>query len=66
MTAVPGAAPIVARENHSDQILRLLERALALVDESALPADVGARLDDLIQTVRQWRTSVNALQETVV
>ena len=52
MTAVPAAAPTGADDDRVNEILHLLERALALTDECGLPADVGARLDEVIRSVR--------------
>ena len=57
MNAVPAAAPTGAQNERVNEIVQLLERALSLVDECQLPADVGARLAEVIQSVRDGQTS---------
>lgn len=37
------------------EIMQLLERALCLIDEGGLPADLGARLDQVIGYLSEWQ-----------
>lgn len=56
MSAVPAAAPRGAHNDRVNEIVQLLERALSLIDECQLPADVGARLAEVIQNLRNRQT----------
>jgi len=52
MNAVPAGAPKGAHNDRVAEIVQLLERALSLIDECQLSPDVGARLAEIIQSVR--------------
>lgn len=51
------AARTGAPDARIDEAIQLLERALSLMDECGLPAELGARLDEVVESVRQWQNS---------
>lgn len=55
MTAAKAAARSNATDQRVNEITQMLERSLVLIDGSGLPADIGARLDEVIKYLAEWQ-----------
>lgn len=54
------AARTGAPDGRVNEAIELLERALSLIDDCGLPEDLGARLDAVIESVRDWQKSTSS------